>query len=527
MPSKRRAPDRLDVGAGLASRPRDVGPTIRGNPRVLSVLAVQRTAGNRAVTQALGRGSTAPGDGVARTNRPEVRPFVPGQRTVSIQRKVGFEFEDGAWKPWKVDWDEARRRQPAVTPVPRKKVLQAGNGFRLEADDTPAPASSNIEFVTDPFDETDAGAQSFVRTVLAMRDLHNRLVPLRGKTGPTSEGPPYLWNPSMVVWDHHQLQGSADVPGRDLALSGGSERGQFKMQATMGLTLSEIPEVMHAFGRVPEGQESQLEATRRAPTRALSKESGFSRIFGAAPTLADQVLEALVRTVPALQHRLYTSPADRRAAQGYVALAMTYLKGLRFPSPDVGAKTRTFFLARNKFSDMYGMLPQPYQDLFAQHNGQTFADAMLRVSNGNPMWRKSRIDDNLAPNTPLFQFHQSKADANRVMAPFGVGTWLLDVAQGRDQITAQAMAAWLQANAQVSREEATTTSADVLEGFGEYALDRTGSQALALLENRAILDGSVAFRDAVRVAYNYLLFASLLKTNGPGQTYPDDDVPGY
>jgi hypothetical protein len=77
--------------------------------------------------------------------------------------------------------------------------------------------------------------------------------------------------------------------------------------------------------------------------------------------------------------------AKLQGAVGYLAVVMSYLKGLQTPDNYPGAKSRTMFLARNKFSDMYALLDPAVQQLLATNNGALLTKHVLAVSNANPL----------------------------------------------------------------------------------------------------------------------------------------------
>lgn len=495
-----------------------------------------------------------------------------GDRPSPIRRKVGFEFEDASWHPWKVDRSrpQAVDGRPPVLPVPRQHKLHLGTGFRLEADDTPGPKLSNIEFVTEPFEENLAGLRALMTALKEMRDVMHRLAPAVGFPGPqigSTSNPPYPWDPgAYVTVGTHHLSGSADVPSASLALSGGSASGQIKMQATMGLTLGELPEAMRTYGTVEaEGETAEQEAARR-PARELKQSSGFAKILGHGPTLALQVLRGMVAEAN-LSPEARTKLADReklRPAQGYLALVMVYLKGLSVPDTSEGAKYRTMFFARNKFSDLYQLLDPAVRQLLATNNGALLTKHVLSVSNANPLVsRRGRQDPdtNLTADKPLInplitperdytatvrEEHRNwlgKKKASLVQKPFHedakynphqqaisgftIGTWLGDVAMGRDNLSVTAMRDWLVTNQGMDANQAQEHAEHVLESFAAYDVDTSGRAPLALFENRGIVGEARTIDQAARTAFNYLLHSTLTKGKGPGQAFPSKDIPGW
>jgi hypothetical protein len=497
------------------------------------IRALQRAAGNYDVSKL-----------IMRVRDPRTAPVVspppkaPAGAGKAVQRRIGFEFEDRTWHPWKFDRGPSQV-QSGVTPVPRKHVLHAGTDFRLEADDTPGPAMSNIEFVTDPFDETRAGVTSLLAALQTMRTIMGRIGPYKGLPGPTGAGPPYayqgVWN--YVTKGTHGLSGSNQVSADSLGLSGGSDRGQIKMQATMGLTLRDLPKAMMTYGNVGPGEETQQQTTERQPARALQSAALYGTILGRSPGLALEAMKRIVRdaNLSGMQRQALTNANNLLAGQGYLSVVMMYLKSLQIPDNNEGAKSRVMFLARNRFSAMYAMLAPEVQALFSTNHGNLLARHVLDVSNENPLLARVQgqlPDTNLTLNKPLInhvrvpqQGPMPGADLPQqlVLAPFTTGAWLREVATGLDSLSQAAMALTLQ-NLGVNQGAATSASNEVLESFGEYNTDTSGNEELALFENRGISRSDITIDEAARIALNYLLHAAILNS-GQNRGYPDVDLP--
>jgi hypothetical protein len=294
-------------------------------------MLLQRRAGNRA-TARLGAAAT-------------------------LQRRVGFEWEVGTRRPWDVVETEAPQpvvqpeqslgeevpTQPSpdpvvpsgeqssedndnelpaahhysVRPVPRKKKIHIGQtDWRIEADDTPGPLRSNIEYVTEPFDDTMAGIE---RLNVALSEINDTVEHLAGcpvREGPSRANdsyeevrlsqlgngkPPYHltliddWETEedlFVMPSQHRLSGSEDVPSDRLRLSGTEGSGRRgKMQATFGTSLGSLGWVLRTLGAT-------------GPTIGRHETSlagaGFEahpmfKLMSAAPNLADAVAERILR----------------------------------------------------------------------------------------------------------------------------------------------------------------------------------------------------------------------------------------
>jgi len=132
------------------------------------LLALQRTYGNRAVRQLVAqRHEAAAGgliDGLSDTVTSPIHATREGARPVSIQRKVGFEFEVPNWSV------------NTATPLAKNTRLMNGNGWYLQ-NDVLGFGGSDPEFVTRPVDETDEGWRQLDT---AMQDMNVTLAALDG-----------------------------------------------------------------------------------------------------------------------------------------------------------------------------------------------------------------------------------------------------------------------------------------------------------------------------------------------------------
>jgi hypothetical protein len=497
---------------------------------VAGIRALQRAAGNSSV----GRLIRQVGAPAGRKAPAEPETGLPR----ALQRKIGFEFEDRTWHPWKFERG-ASQGQSRVNPVPRKDVLHAGTDFRLEADDTPGPSMSNIEFVTDPFEESRAGVTSLITALQTMRAIMGRIGPYKGLPGPTGAGPPYayqgVWN--YVTKGTHGLSGSNQVSADSLGLSGGSDRGQIKMQATMGLTLRDIPRAMKTYGNVGQGEETQQETAQRQPARALQSAALYGTILGRSPGLALEAMKRIVRdaNLSSSRKQALANADNLLAGQGYLSVVMMYLKSLQIPDNNEGAKSRIMFLARNRFSAMYAMLAPEVRALFAANQGNLLARHVLDVSNENPLLARVQgqlPDTGLTLNQPLINhmrvpqmgpMPRTDLPQQLVLSPFTTGAWLREVATGSDSLSQAAMALTL-VGLGVNQGTATSASNEVLESFGEYNTDTSGNEELALFENRGISRADISIDEAAKIAMNYLLHAALVKS-GQTRAYPNVDLP--
>jgi hypothetical protein len=458
---------------------------------------------------------------VQRTTEVESKPG-SSRQPAAIQRRVGFEFEDAHWRPWR----RIRRDRGALgrslrgvrglvsgldddiaEPAARKTVLHSGRNFRLEADDTPGPMMSNIEFVTDPFDETDAGVAALQATMAEIRAIVARLDPFAGRRVGPGEGYTVPFSVSerdykerYVRHGEHQLSGSAGIEAKDVLLSGGAAGGALKMQATAGIPLADLPEVLERLGRdVP--HETPEETAAREPDRKLIQDltqpNEPLKVQGMVPDLARQVVGEL------RNHADLATPlaGDAAALTGFLAAVMLSLKLLQRPG---GAgrpiKYRLTFLPRNSFAQMFEILPSQQRAALQAHP-DALLDALLTVSNANPLLR-SGSDAGLTSASPLIGPNPGAvrsmsaegtlerepiSGVDAALATVTIRDWIAGITSGRDYLTPATMDKWLADQADVSKSD-RENAVGALESFGtaDRVDTRDDGEHLPLFETRAI-----------------------------------------
>jgi hypothetical protein len=475
------------------------------------MLRLQRLAGNTTVTRTIIAmrlpDDDRPADDAA-TPTEQPSPTHPATRqstgtlAASVQRKVGFEFESGAWSPWR----HLRAQRPGarqvpgpasgatdrVQPVPRKAVLENGNHFTLEADDSGGPTRSNLEFVTAPVDETMDGLRDLEQAFTGMLEIAHHLEEVRGRPGPgtTTGSPPYRISADSLDIDfvrpaEHRLRGSSSISGRDLLLSGGEPGFVVKMQSTAGLPLADIPAMMERLGPVPD--ESRADKTARTPYRETVRSSRVTstknlRIIGAAPSVASTAIRGLGR------HTRYAAAlaGDTRDLAGFLAALVACAAQLSKPGQPGKwgfevVKTRLGMLHRNNFAQMFAALP-PDQRVAIRSDPDVLIDSLLSAADDLLPVDLDR-DDPMIPSHP---------DAPRpALASVTVAEWIKGITIGYDHLSQGGMARWLAtkpAFTTADKESAT----EALESIGtQPAPDRRGpgAEKLFLFENRAIRPG--------------------------------------
>ncbi|GAA1184925.1 hypothetical protein GCM10009608_20830 [Pseudonocardia alaniniphila] len=475
---------------------------------------MQRLAGNAAVTRAIGDGRSADHGPSEARPMASTRQSAPGnheaQKTpdtlaATIQRRVGFEFESSDWHPWR----HVRGLQPpaesaagsasgttdGVMPVERKALLQAGVNFGLEADDSGGPTRSNLEFVTDPFDETEEGLDGFDAAASGMLGITHDLEKVRGRTGPgdVPGSPPYPVSADSLGTDfvrpaEHNLSGSHDIPGNDLLLSGGAPGFVVKMQSTSGVPLADVPAMMRRIG--PDPDEAREEKTARTPDRETVHPSSVVatrnlKIIGAAPGAADGMIEELAETDP------YTEAlvGDTRDLVGLLAALVACTGQLSKPGVPGKwgfelVKNRLGLLHRNNFVQMFSAVPRIQQEAI-RSAPDALVDTLVSAVNNLDEMRRTRIrpDSSLIPSNP--------AAPRPALASLTVKAWIHGITNGHDYLSQGGMAQWLSTKPEFSPEDVQATEG-ALESIGaQPAADQRdpGTQELFRFENRAIRPG--------------------------------------
>jgi len=449
-----------------------------------------------------------------------------------IQRKVGFEFEDNTWRPWyrtvaaPTPW--YRRANPTfLNPAARKAVLHQGTGYNLEADDTPGPNASNLEFVTEPFDATRQGRDRLRTTLTEIRDLvRNRLNPLAGtKAGPAPDAvPPHAFEAGRYVGpSRHRLTGPAYQNGQNLYLSGGAANGDFKIQATAGVGLADIPVMMQYLGGAQVG-ETVLEKAQRDPARVAmvgslgaAATNQILSTIGAVPAVAQVALANIAASAGLNVHEQAAFPPTAAELVGFLSALILTMKMLQRPDSNV-VKYRIPLMFRTDFALMFAALPRPQRVILAAHP-DVLVDSVVAASNAHPLVRLQTVvvDTGLTRNSPLIRaFGRARNTPTvptryEVFAGLTIDQWIRGMTLGTDYLTPQGLAALPGLN-----PLDLPNMTPMLESFGTInAIERAprGGRKLAVFENRGIAPGGSGYlartlpiNEVLNLAWNQFLF---------------------
>ncbi|MFB7502323.1 toxin glutamine deamidase domain-containing protein, partial [Streptomyces broussonetiae] len=466
---------------------------------------------------------------------------------------VGFEFEEGDWRVWqrvKSDKMSSLRSlrgvlnvldKDEVVPAARKSVLHSGSYFKLEADTNTAKKYAELEFVTDPFDETDSGAQRLDVAVNELKDIDRRLSALAGMPGPAELGvkdrhPLSVrdYKNNYVRHMDHGFEGSPGWDAKDVLLSGGLADGiRVKMQATFGISLETLPKVMERMGRDVPGETPQQSRERQQVRRIFYPEGLPNEALsmqGRVPTLARNLVSSL-RTETAYAKALRGNTGQ---LAGFLSAVLLTMKQLQRPAgTGVTVKSRLSLMPRNDFAQMFASLPTIQQnamraapDIVIRH--------LLHISNANPLFGKGGWDGQLSVDSSLIRPNPGPLRQGRTgglergpgsavdtaLAKLTIGDWMRGITQGRDYLNAANMQHFLGGaglSPQVKDEVAF-----LMRSIGEMPSPdmREEGELLFVFEIRMVApEGpgeSLPIADAGRYAKDILRFFQRIRTEGPG-----------
>jgi hypothetical protein len=322
------------------------------------------------------------------------------------------------------------------------------------------------------------------------------------------------------------------------------------MQATSGISLSNIPAVMEMFGITPdekrlktlkqggkkkdeikgrmnisEGKYNRLSESldQKAPARKIQLTQG---LLGGAPTVA-----RLAKTHLGIEIR-YTTPQKDSINNhpekliGFLSLLAMNIKGLGV-NVNGPAKYRLPFLGRNNFVTLFAALEADQQAALTSHNADPFITAIIEANNAVSLVPN---DTGKTAATPLVAGFPTLRDLT-------IGTWLKGITTGTDYLDPNKIALlmngqrkWGGLAAKYSNKD-IETSKDALESFATMpAMDASGGgDPLAILENRGLTSGPMVdftMDDAVSAGYNYLQFFVDLAAGDVDNnySYPDDKI---
>jgi len=325
--------------AGRVATPRGQGAPINADP------ALEAEADALGAKAARGEPAAVAGGGGAG----------PG----AIQRKIGFEFQLQSSLCWQVTdpdhYQEAMQApkeigNPYRERIPKPRPLLQSRGFELQADDGSIGGTSELEIVTEAFEEDKAGAKAMKQAMSGIMALGDRLQHLqpafshRGMCAPAGE----LGGIGKVVNPHGHL----------LALG---DNTFISPQATGAIRLDQIFKVMEDFAShdsVP-GESGEIAHLRQGKSglggRGLTNE-GHSRLGEGVSCAAQGLAQYKAK------HRL-DDWVPSNEIKSLLGLVVSYL--LMGSQPiDAYPKTIAPLLSRTPMHLLFARLPPVEQGMF-------------------------------------------------------------------------------------------------------------------------------------------------------------------
>ena len=413
--------------------------------------------------------------------------------------------------------DEHSPQKNYVRGVARKQVIHHGTGWTMQGDDTPGDGSANMEAVTSPFPETDAGRNGLVVALSEIQQVYSRLNGIVGRSGPAlpGGGPIGALN-NFAIPGEHPFTGGQLHPA-DLYMSGGVPNGQIVMQATTGIPLDRIAAQFRMFG-LDEAARRRGALDVHQPLRALyrgtdraAQESNLIKLIGGVPAIGEAAAQAISsdqRLTSWQQLEFHGIPCAAKMV-GFLTILALLVKTLNMATGEA-AKYRMPLLIRNQVSAVWRRL-DPAQQAILRANPYLLREHLLPAINAVRLYPEYMAEKEPRSETdPLVRPSSTGRDqtgapvpqlAVKRMAGYTVGLFLDKAAVGEDDLTPDAIDAWLRNN---NMPQERSESSDVFfESFGAFETDNDR----ILFENRYIEPAGrgvkLAVDQATQVAFDY------------------------
>jgi Domain of unknown function (DUF4157) len=279
----------------------------------------------------------------------------------AIQRKIGFEFQLQSSLCWEVtDLEHSKEAMENPTLVdnhyrkrlPKPLVLLKAKGFELQADDGSIAGTSELEIVTDAFEEDKTGAKAMKNTMSIIMRLGEKFDDLRkqGNAGYDS-----------IAVLAGNLTGFGTVPEPERHLLALGNNASVSPQVTGAIRLDKLSKVMEDFSSPPdEGPSSPDEGPRESLDLRRLRAQGRELTGGGHSQLGKGVALA-AKGISQFQaaHHLDEPSSELKSLLG---LVLSYL--LMGSKPiDAYPKTIAPLLSRTPMHVLFGMLPLVEQKL--------------------------------------------------------------------------------------------------------------------------------------------------------------------
>jgi Domain of unknown function (DUF4157) len=340
-----------------------------------------------------------------------------------LQRKIGLELEVPyifSWKP-KGLWGQVS----AMNHASRRKRLKKGDpiirgtGFELQGEDAPGDdTKSNIEFVTDAFDENQTGLNALTQAMTEINQIGTQM------TANAQHG---------QFLDVGLLPGTKVVP--TAFLQDAHKPIKAKVQSTFGLSLGNVAQFMEEiFATTHDAPDPRLTKGRAALTGydpTVMERGGLDpinpgpilRTVGGAPAEAQTAINTL-------QSRFNNVPASTPELVSLLSMVIAYLKigaGNGAPLVRSYAKTIAPVMARTDFAKMFSLLSDEEKAFYGGGTGGTWK-YLVSIVPGLDVLTQPVYASGIAITSPVYRVDHSLDLLTRDL-------WLTGMATGTDYLT--------------------------------------------------------------------------------------------
>jgi hypothetical protein len=411
----------------------------------------------------------------------------------------------------------------------------------MEGDDSEGADKPSVEFVTDPFPVSAPGIGQLNQAFAEIEGIMGRLGQFSAANRDGS-----LQNTKSKRF----VKGYQHGLGQTLWFSQGRPQARFKLQATHGVSLEEIPVVMQYLGMNVPG-ETLAQSGDRAGARQLMypganpafRNAEIANLIGASPSLADQAIARLQASPHLNAWRQASFGAHTAALRGFLSQVILYVKALS--APETGptqAKYLVPLLGRTSFATIFNLIPDDgHKRRLQRAHAAALVDAIVEGANHQAFIHDHNghaIDTGFAAGLPLIRDLKPTGYILPILTSLSLQNWVEGFTTGTDYLSPSTMEAWLNANTALTPQESKKQSS-YLESFSVLGknqgvqsthtdpTDIAGHTALSIYENR-LIHGKTYFtaQEAHDAAFKYLqFFLDLKNAGGAGGTYPAAAAP--
>jgi hypothetical protein len=313
----------------------------------------------------------------------------------------------------------------------KKDIILRGAGFTMEADEVLGNGFSDVEFVTDPFEETEAGVAEMSRAMLTIVEIVRCLF----KLAADRPGAGRLILASELAAFGSPLGNAVFLTPQAPTMSG-------VMQASAAIRLDQVARVMTEIGGVTAGETEQEKKDRFDGRATLGDKLGSgmgNNPTGDAPGKARNAIVNYGGAHPHIDQDMSDAydkshaymglggqPAfGSNALQGLISVMVQYIVTSNQPLAGY-AKTIAPLMARTDFATMFGALPPFEQAYFKAGGGAEFATVVGDAVNP------------IAMNKDIFEkglYHNDKLANHAMLAGLTRESWAKGITQGVDRLT--------------------------------------------------------------------------------------------